>query len=109
MNLAYLSEPELEFNGSFRHIDIRYGIRTYGPLDAASPSKAQTIRLGVVGSSESTTGLLDWLRKCETGVPAKPSYQPNLFPSFPGYGLESPFRAQLLAETRTTRVIGKDE
>lgn len=107
MKVTYTPEPELEFNGKLKHIDIRIGIRHLGPLDVAQPSKAQTIRLGVIGSGESANRVIDWLRKCEDGVSEKPSFQPNLFPSFPGYGSESPFKAQLLTEARTTREIPK--
>jgi len=35
MNVDFLREPELEF-GAGRHIDIRFGLMHYGPLDFAS-------------------------------------------------------------------------
>ncbi len=106
MNVFSIDEPDLEFSGARHHIDIRFGIRSHGPLDVAGPSKAQTIRLGIVGTSETAGALRGWLNKCASGIAAKPSYQPNLFPSFPGYGTESPFKAQLVTSDAMSREIG---
>ena len=36
MMTELLNEPELEFGGGFRQIDIRFGIMSYGPLDVDS-------------------------------------------------------------------------
>ena len=44
MNLTFLEEPELEF-GAGRHIDIRFGIMNYGPLDFET-SLAQAHQFG---------------------------------------------------------------
>ena len=33
MTSELLLEPELEFGGGLRHIDIRFGIMAYGPFD----------------------------------------------------------------------------
>ena len=47
MNLSYLEEPNLEF-GAGRHVDIRFGIMNYGPLDFDSPLAPKHINLGIV-------------------------------------------------------------
>lgn len=81
---TFIEEPELEFGGG-RHIDIRFGLTHFGPLDAAS-RKGRAVRLGLVGDAEGNDLLRSWLQGCREGVPAKESTLPNLFPAFPGFG-----------------------
>ena len=43
MKLHFIDEPELEFGGGGRHIDIRHGLAEHGPLDrglASDPVRA---------------------------------------------------------------------
>ena len=47
MNLSILEEPELEFGGGSRHIDIRFGIKDYGPFDLQAPKAPKEVRLGL--------------------------------------------------------------
>ena len=105
MRAGHIAEPELEFYGGQRHVDIRFGIMDYGPLDLGD-SPAASVRLGIVGTSHSAQGLVKWLEQAAGGLAAKlPSRQPNLFPRFPGYGPDSPFKAELVTEERSTRAI----
>jgi hypothetical protein len=104
MNLRFIDEPELDF-ASGAHIDPRFGITNYGPFDRDQPSPAQTIRVGIVGASEGIEGVAQWLEKCAAGIPAKHSRQPNLFPQFPGFGDDSPFKSRLVLESREQRTI----
>ena len=94
MNLDFLLEPELEFGGKGRHVDIRQGLSLHGPLDNDG-MPLRNIRLGFVGTQQTVDGIIEWLKKCENGLPAKESNQPNLFPNFPGTGQGPPFRASL--------------
>ena len=91
MKVELLSEPELEF-GAGRHVDIRFGLRNYGPITFDDPTAPHSIRLGIVGTAPTIAGVKDWLEHCRVGVPAKLSKKPNLFPAFPGFGMESCFR-----------------
>ena len=34
MKADFLHEPELEFGNGCRHVDVRFGLMHYGPLDA---------------------------------------------------------------------------
>ena len=102
MHAFHIAEPELEF-GSGRHIDIRYGLTDYGPLDFASPLAPKTIRLGLVGTAETTGGAVQWLEKCRKGIPAKPSKQPRLFPEFPSCNGETAFRCNVAPSSDLTR------
>src|SRR5947208_4013314 len=98
MNITFLDEPSLEFGGSGRHIDIRFGIMDHGPLDRARGTAPKQIRVGLVGSSETIEGTLKWLSHCKKGLPAKPSRQPNLFPRFPGFARDLGYFSELVTE-----------
>jgi hypothetical protein len=98
----YIDEPELEF-GSGRHIDIRYGLAEYGPLDFASSLAPKIIRLGLIGTPETTSGTSQWLEKCRNGISAKTSKQPRLFPEFPSCEGQTPFRCSVAPSPDLTR------
>jgi hypothetical protein len=103
MSLQHLAEPELEF-GSGRHIDIRFGISGYGPLDI-DRRDLRAIRVGIVGTAEAIETLSAWLEHCSVGIEAKDSRQPNLFVPFPGFQADVGYRADLVIEPRTCRAI----
>ncbi|RSV33121.1 hypothetical protein [Sphingomonas sp. ABOLH] len=105
MKLTHLKEPPLEFGGAMRHPDIRFGLMDYGPLDAGLEGAPKRIRLGIVGSGETVEGVARWIEMCSVGLPAKESRQPNLFPPFPGTGLEETFRCEFVTSTELQRVI----
>jgi hypothetical protein len=98
-----LAEPLLEFSGG-RHVDVRFGLTEFGPVDFAT-GQTKTVRLGIVGSSHTAGKLMEWLRRCGAGIPAKNSRQPNLFPSFPGSSISGPFRCYFEAEDQHVRVL----
>ena len=104
MKLDFLEEPELEFGRHGRHVDIRQGLKMYGPLDTVD-DEVRRIRLGIVGTQQTIEGLRRWLERCATGVDAKKSRQPNLFPDFPGFGDHSPFQASFEIDEASCRVI----
>jgi hypothetical protein len=107
MNVTFLDEPSLEFGGSGRHIDIRFGIMEYGPLDRTRGTAPRRIRVGLVGSSETIEGTLAWLDRCKKGLAAKPSRQPNLFPCFPGFTRSLGFLSELMTEDQLQRALPK--
>jgi len=95
MNLSFLQEPELEFGEGGHHIDIRFGLTRYGPLDLESQNRPENIRVGVVGTPGDIEKILGWLERCRADIPAKKSKQPNLFPPFGGFNEQATFRASL--------------
>ncbi|WP_312487038.1 hypothetical protein [Sphingomonas sp.] len=105
MKLTHLKEPPLEFGGTMRHPDIRFGLMDYGPLDFGLESAPTRIRLGIVGSAETVEGVARWIERCATGFPAKESRQPNLFPTFPGTGPEESFRCEFVTADELQRVL----
>jgi hypothetical protein len=92
-----LKEPEIELGAGRRHIDPRAGIIHFGPLDAGT---RPAIRVGLIGSAETTEKLERWLKRCASGLEAKESRQPNLFPRFPGFSSDSQFQTELVIEER---------
>lgn len=104
MNTDFLQEPELEF-GTSKHIDIRFGLMNYGPLDVASPLSPKQIRMGIVGTPETVEGVETWFDKCKQEIPPKVSKQPNLFVEFPGFGSEQCFHSTLTMDSRLKRTI----
>jgi len=104
MKTDFIQEPELEF-GAGRHIDIRFGLMTHGPLDVSDPMAPRSIRIGLVGTPETLEGLVPWLEKCKSEIPRKQSPRPNLFPKFPGFNLHGPFQAEIIFGSRSQRQI----
>lgn len=104
MKLDFIEEPELEFGGLRRHVDIREGLKQFGPLDLSEGSPRR-IRAGIVGTQQTIDGLRRWFDRCRTGVAAKVSRQPNLFPAFPGFGDDSAFRTDFDFDAALCRVL----
>lgn len=109
LNLEFLPEPELEFGGGGKHIDVRFGLMQFGPLDRGTPHPPSEIRVGIVGTSESIDGVRKWLERGKAPIPAKKSRLPNLFPDFPGFSCDSTFESQIECDDRWCASIGKKE
>ena len=103
MKIELLPEPELEF-GVDNHIDIRFGLMNYGPVDYDSPLAPKEIKVGIVGTPESVEGVHRWLERCREEIAAKPSSQLNLFPKFPGFRADSGFQSTLVLDSRLTDI-----
>jgi hypothetical protein len=93
MRPFFIHEPELQF-GQDRHIDIRFGIANYKPLDYLDQLAPKAIPLGIIGTDRNISHLRGWLDLCAKGIEAKVSNQPNLFPAFPGFGENTPYDAK---------------
>lgn len=104
MRTEFFHEPELEF-GNGRHIDIKFGLMNYGPFDCNNSLAPKKINLGIIGTPETIEGVTAWLEKCRTGISAKPSKRPNLFPRFPGFGEEMPLCADFVLDNQLQRSI----
>ena len=106
MNAKFLQEPELEF-GTGRHVDIRFGLTNYGPLDYENILAPKQIKVGIVGTPQTIEGLTKWFETTRFGVDAKTSKQPNLFPRFPGLNQEESFRCSLLLDSQLQRSVSQ--
>ncbi len=105
MTSELLTEPELEFGGGLRHIDIRFGIMGYGPFDAALDYAPKRIRIGIVGTEKTLEKFLAWLDQCKAGIPAKDGNKPNLFPRFPGLGEHVALRCSVVTDRALQRAV----
>lgn len=106
MRVDSIQEPELQF-GLDKHIDIRFGLMNYGPVDYASPLAPKQINLGVVGTNETVEGICRWLERCRKEIPAKDSRQPYLFPKFPGFCPDIAFQSTLILDGRLQRTVNQ--
>ncbi len=104
MNTAFFQEPLLEF-GVDSHVDIKFGLMNYGPLDFQAPTAPKKIKLGIIGTPESIEGVQKWIEKCRNGISAKLSKRPNLFPRFPGFGQDMRLCADFVFDNQMYRVI----
>jgi len=90
MKPFFLDEPELEFGGGARHIDVRYGLTLNGALDRHLESAPKVVRVGVIGSANNVEGVLAWIDRCRAGVEGRETHRTMLFPGFPGFGDSGP-------------------
>lgn len=108
MRLIHIKEPFLDFNLG-QHEDIRYGIMNYHPFDVDLETAPSQINLGIVGTSKTIQGCLDWIDRCRNEISAKKSPLKNLFVRFPGYSEESCFKSTIHVEERDKRNIPERE
>lgn len=108
MKGEFIPEPELEFGGGDRHLDIRFGLTDYGPLDTGVSAPSE-VKLGVVGVTETVNGFCGWIEKCGQGLEAKKSRFTQLYAPFPGFGEGTPLPAPLVTGASTTATLkGRD-
>lgn len=109
MNARLFQEPELEFGNGGMHVDVRFGIMEYGPLDVGTGSEPSQLRVGIVGTLETVDGVKTWLEKARDPISAKASNRPGLFPEFPGFSETTCFHSSVVYHDRWTSVISKRE
>jgi len=105
MRAQVLPEPELEFGGSSRHIDPRFGISAYGPADLDVPEQPKAMRLGLVGPEQDLEALKLWLERCRDEISAKGERYPHLFPAFPGCDIDRGLCSTVVFSDRATNAI----
>ncbi len=105
MKLTLIGEPDLEFADGGRHLDPRFGVHRYGPLDASARSAARLIDVGMIGTNETLEKLSDWLVRCRDPIAGKQTRLRNLFPDFPGFAGDTMFQAELVLADRLNRAV----
>jgi hypothetical protein len=110
VSATVLDEPFLEFAGRGRHVDPRFGIRSYGAADRGSDDAPSDIHVGLVGDAAAVESARTWLERCADGLPAKDENEyPNLWQAFPGFNRESGSGADLIFSERLQRSVrGRD-
>ena len=87
-------EPSLEFAFGRLHKSPRWGITAFGPRTFEQSNRhPKTIRLGFIGSGESTGSARKWIESCIVGVSGEGEYD-----DFPGFTAEQGFYSQILME-----------
>jgi hypothetical protein len=82
---VFVDEPVLTFGEGRKYIDPKWGLRAYGPcLYKHRRAIASSIRVGIVGSKETTRLAEQWITRCHGEIPAKEENS-LLFQSFPGF------------------------
>lgn len=97
-----LDEPKLEFGDRGFHIDPRFGLCEYGPLQ---PMLGDRVSIGVIGTAETYEGFEAWMERLTSSIPAKSTELPNLFPPFPGLGNQNPFRCRFEVSPAARRIL----
>jgi hypothetical protein len=105
VKLSLIAEPELEFADHGRHLDPRFGVLRYGPLDGGSANDPRFIEVGIIGTNETIEKLRDWLESCRDPLPGKKTRLRNLFPDFPGFASDTMFQAELVFDSGHDRVL----
>lgn len=108
MRLELLPEPELEF-GNGTHVDIRFGLRDFGPITVDVGTAPKNIQVGFVGTQATIQHVRDWMQVCRDGIPQTPSKKPKFRPAFPGFGPETCFRCNWVSDARLERAIRQRE
>jgi hypothetical protein len=108
MRAFFIDEPELEFGGEGRHIDVRHGIARFGPLDAGQPTAPRAVRVGVVGPRKSVEAFAAWVSRCRDGVAGKESPLTTLYPPFPGFGEGHPL-CDFVVDDRLCDVLSRGD
>jgi hypothetical protein len=92
ISVQYFTEPKLRFAESREHIDPKQGIIRFGPKSLDLPSRHPAIvRVGLVGSAESSELARKWLEINAAGITGDPG---NL--EFPGYQADRGFFSSLV-------------
>lgn len=92
-----LSEPLLIFGGHHHHIDPKTGLALYGPYTLADQSQPpiSSVTVGLVGPSALLSAAKQWIESAQFPL-YNDGRQPFLYPHFPGFNENFPFRCQLV-------------
>lgn len=102
-DLMYIPEPQLEFARGAKHVDPRFGLAEYGPLDLEFDTRPKAIRLGLIGNQTMIDTASSWLTDAAKGLTGARDDLFNLFPDFPGFSSDSPFKCDLVISASDTR------
>lgn len=105
MKFHFIDEPKLEF-GQGTHVCPRAGIANLGVYDTRLAERREKIFVGAVGTNDTLGKLSNWLIKCSEYISAKPdAAQPNLFPAFCGFNLQTGFKAEFARDSSILRPL----
>lgn len=80
IRMAYLDEPFLVFADGGWHVDPKAGIARFGPRSLGTQRHPERVRIGIIGTADSTAQAREWLESTSHGVRGNEKH-----PEFPGY------------------------
>ena len=83
IEVSHIDEPELEFGGGGRYLDIRFGLMDYGPFDLTHSEAPHRIRIGIVGSAATGEGVARWIEGVVRAFPRRRTASPICSQRFP--------------------------
>jgi hypothetical protein len=103
MNVSRLEEPELYFSEDKTCLDPQVGLLNFGPHSGTKTGKEQrqrvTIRAGIVGTTRSINAANAFLSRLTHRISAEAASSEDYKGiDFPGLGLESPLRFEILVD-----------
>jgi len=109
MKLHLIPEPELEF-GKNTHVCPRAGIAQHEVYDSRFKARRDAVLVGAVGTSETLSKLVTWIKRCEAFMPGQlDSRQPTLNLPFCGFNMGGGFKARLILEDEIMRPVHNSE
>lgn len=100
----HIAEPKLVFANNQLCEDPKTGLSEYGPA-ALDDTPRTAIRIGVIGNGDSIQRLCNWVESARIRIypglnsKGKP-FDPLFAPSFPGFGIESPYACDVEFDSR---------
>lgn len=112
-NAWHIAEPKLVFANQQLCEDPKTGISEFGPA-ALDGSPRTAIRIGVIGNGDSIQRLKNWVESARSriypGLNSKQKpFDPLFAPSFPGFGLDSPYGCEVVFDSRLTVTLTERE
>ena len=111
LKIERIPEPFLLFHQGQPHTDPKVGLRQFGPsgLSITGSHRAQ-IGLGYVGTGKTNDLAKKWVDRCATPIAGSSDLRKKtLFPDFPGFSLDSPFRSSFVWNTGWDQTISSSE
>lgn len=90
VRVSYLDEPLLVFGDGGLHVDPKAGIARYGPRSLGTSRHPERVRVGMIGTAETTSEARDWLVSRAKGVRGNEKH-----PSFVGFQSDRGFYSEL--------------
>lgn len=108
MKFTLLKEPNLEFANGNTALCPKDGLRRFTPYDMGLV-RPQSVKLGIIGRSDSVDPILEWIEKGRHFIDAKKSKQLKLFPSFMGFQSQNGFCSTIEFDDSYIRKIKNTE
>ena len=112
LKIERLTEPDLIFRNDARYVDPKIGLMNYGPCELSRdlPGEIPVIRAGAIGSAWALSHLRWFLARLHTRISAEEGGGPRPWQvDFPGIGVKSPLRFDVLLDEGMVVPISEDE